>query len=101
MIAHPKMPNWKPAHTTNRRIEPWRRSSAFTDSWMIVANVDDDKVSTEEARRAVGQEAQAIAQEFFDLGSSEESIAAVKLRPFATRTSFATFLEMGHFKLGG
>ena len=69
--------------------------------WMIVAQVADDKVSTEEARHAVGQEAQAIAQEFFDLGSSQESIAAVKLRPFATRTSFATFLEMSNFKLGG
>jgi hypothetical protein len=68
--------------------------------WMIVAQVADDKVSTEEARHAVGQEAQAIAQEFFDLGSTEESVAAVKIRPFATRTSFATFLEMGNFRLG-
>jgi hypothetical protein len=68
--------------------------------WMIVAQVADDKVSTEEGRRAMGQEAQAIAQEFFDLGSREDTIAAVKLRPFATRTSFATFIELGRFKLG-
>jgi hypothetical protein len=56
-------------------------------------------VSTEEGRLAVGREAQAKAEEFFDTGSNEESIAAVKLRPFATRTSFATFIELGHSKL--
>jgi hypothetical protein len=67
--------------------------------WMIMAHVPDDKVSTEEGRLAVGREAQAKAQEFFDTGSDEESIAAVKLRPFATRTSFATFIELGHSKL--
>jgi hypothetical protein len=66
--------------------------------WMITADVADDKVSTEEARKAVGQEAQRIVEEFFELGSGENTIAAVKLRPFATRTSLATFLEMGHFK---
>lgn len=69
--------------------------------WMIVAQIADDKVITEEDRLAVGKEAQAKAQEFFDLGEGEESIAAVKIRPFATRTSFATFLEIGHFKLKG
>jgi hypothetical protein len=68
--------------------------------WMIVANVADDKVQTEEARHAVGREAEEKAQEFFDLGSNQESIAAVKLSPFATRTSFATFIEMGHCRLG-
>ena len=67
--------------------------------WMIMAHVPDDKVSTEEGRLAVGREAQAKAEEFFDTGSNEESIAAVKLRPFATRTSFATFIELGHSKL--
>jgi hypothetical protein len=67
--------------------------------WMIMAHVPDDKVSTEEGRLAVGREAEAKAQEFFDTGSNEESIAAVKLRPFATRTSFATFVELGHSKL--
>jgi hypothetical protein len=67
--------------------------------WMIMAHVPADKVSTEEGRLAVGREAQAIAQEFFDTGTNEESVAAVKLGPFATRTSFATFIELGHSKL--
>ena len=51
-------------------------------------------VRTEEGRRAVDQEAQSKAEEFFDTGEGADSIAAVKLEPFATRTSFATFLEV-------
>jgi hypothetical protein len=65
--------------------------------WVIVAEVADE--GTAEARVAVGQEAQAKAQEFFDLGSNEKSIAAMKLKPFATRTSFTTFFEVGRLKL--
>lgn len=69
--------------------------------WMIVAQVPDDKVGTEDGRLAVGKEAQAKAQEFFDLGTNEDTIAAVKLRPFATRPSLATFLEVGHLRHKG
>jgi hypothetical protein len=68
--------------------------------WVIVADVDDDKVSTPEGRAMVGKEAQATAQEFFDTGSNEASVAAVKLTPFATRTSFETFLEACSFAFG-
>ena len=69
--------------------------------WMITAKVDDAKVATDEARQAVIREAEDKVQEFFDLGSTEESIAAVKLRPFATRTSVATYLERGRRKRSG
>jgi hypothetical protein len=69
--------------------------------WMITAKVDDAKVATDEARQAVIREAEATVEEFFDLGSTEESIAAVKLRPFATRTSVATYLEKGRRKKNG
>jgi hypothetical protein len=63
--------------------------------WMIMANAADEKVHTEEARHAVAEEAQDIAQEFFDLGGRERNdIAAVKLRPWATHLSFESFLEM-------
>jgi hypothetical protein len=48
-------------------------------------------------RSAIGRAKKA--EEFFDLGGNNpELIAAVKLKPFATRTSFESFLEMGHFK---
>jgi hypothetical protein len=70
-------------------------------SWMIVAQVDDEKMRSEEARAAIAAEVQAIAQEFFDLGTTQSSIAAVKLSPFATRTSFVTYLEVGQFQFGG
>ena len=69
--------------------------------WMITAKVDDAKVATDEARQAVIREAEDKVQEFFDLGSTEESIAGVKLRPFATHTSVATYLERGRRKRSG
>jgi len=68
--------------------------------WMIEAGVPDEKVSTEEDRRKAGVEAESIAQEFFDSGRIHES-AAVKLKPFATRTSFAVFVDVAHLRLGG
>jgi hypothetical protein len=68
--------------------------------WVIVADVDDEQVSTPEGRAAVGKEVQAKAQEFFDSGSGLASIASVKLTPFATRTSFETFLEACNFAFG-
>ena len=77
------------------------RSSQNDYLWMIVAEVAGEKVKTEEDRSAVEKEAQSKAEEFFDLGSDDSSIAAVKLRPFATRTSFSTSLEIGHFTLKG
>ena len=64
--------------------------------WLIEAQIPDEKVSTEEGRLAAGREAQAIAQDFFEVGRNEQSIAAVQIAPFATRTSFATFLEVGN-----
>jgi hypothetical protein len=69
--------------------------------WLIEAQVPNEKVSTEEGRAAAGREAEAKAQNFFEVGTDEPSIAAVKIAPFATRTSFTTFLEVGHKKLGG
>jgi hypothetical protein len=75
------------------------RSSQNDYLWMIVADVAGEKVETEEGRSAVEEEAQGIAEEFFDSGSGEASIAAVKLEPFATRTSFSTSLEIGNFTM--
>jgi hypothetical protein len=69
--------------------------------WMIVAEVPGEKVNTEEGRAAVEKEAESKAEEFFDLGTDDESIAAEKLKPFATRTSFSTSLEIGTFKMKG
>jgi hypothetical protein len=74
------------------------RSATQTDSnatylWMITAPVEESELSTPERRRAVEDEAHHIAQEFFDTGSSEETIASVKLKPFATRVSLETYIE--------
>jgi hypothetical protein len=69
--------------------------------WLIEAQVPDEKVSTEEGRLAAGREAQAKIENFFEVGSGEQSIASLKIAPFATRTSFATFLEVAQRKLGG
>jgi hypothetical protein len=66
--------------------------------WMIVAPIANDKVSTEEGRVAAGREAQAKAANFFEVGRDEPSIAAIKIAPFATRTSLTTFVEVGHHK---
>ena len=68
--------------------------------WLIEAHVPDEKVNTEEGRSKAGIEAQGRVRNFFTVGMDEESIASAKIAPFATRTSMATFLEVGQRKLG-
>lgn len=68
-------------------------------SWMILADVPDEHVSTAEGRLAVQNEALNIAEEFFSRGLTTDPSAAVKIKPFASRTSFAAFLEVGRSPL--
>jgi hypothetical protein len=73
------------------------RPGAQTDSnatylWMISAPVDEAELSTEEGRRAVEEEAVAKAQNFFELGSTEDTVASVKLKPFAAWVSLQTYI---------
>lgn len=100
MISHGfTLANWSSAeHLLLRSSQDDKEGSHL---WMIVAQVPDEKIGTEDGRLAAGKEAQAKAQEFFDLGTSQESIAAVKIGPFATRISFSTFVEVGHLKHQG
>lgn len=60
---------------------------------MIVAAVDDSELTTDKGWRAVQQEAMDNAQEFFDTGGSPDSVASVKLKPFASWVSLATYIE--------
>jgi hypothetical protein len=66
--------------------------SAATYLWVISAPVADAQLSTLEGRRAVEEEAMDKAQSFFELGSTEDTIASVKLKPFAEWVSLQTYL---------
>jgi hypothetical protein len=66
--------------------------SAATYLWMISAPVADVQLSTLEGRRAVEEEAMDKAQSFFELGSTEDAIASVKLKPFAEWVSLQTYM---------
>jgi hypothetical protein len=61
--------------------------------WMITAPVDESELDDADKRQAVESELRSIAEQFYDLGSTLESTAAHKLKPFATRTSLETYLE--------
>ena len=65
--------------------------------WIITAPVDDSELATDDGRRAVESELADIGDEFFSLGSTQETIAAQKMAPFATRSSFDTYLEVAGF----
>jgi hypothetical protein len=60
--------------------------------WMISAPVADAQLSTAQGRRAVEEEAMDKAQNFFELGSTEDTIASVKLKPFAAWVSLQTYI---------
>lgn len=62
--------------------------------WTITAPVDDSHLTTDEDRKAVETELAQIGDDFFSTGSTQENIAANKLAPFATRSSFDTYLEV-------
>ena len=66
--------------------------SGATYLWMISAPVADAQVSTVEGRRAVEEEALEKAQGFFELGSIEDTVASVKLKPFAAWVSVQTYI---------
>lgn len=65
--------------------------------WIITAPVDDSELTTDDGRRAVESELAEIGDEFFSLGSTQETVAAQKMAPFATRSSFDTYLEVAAF----
>jgi hypothetical protein len=62
--------------------------------WMISAPIDESEADTAGKRRAVESELQSIAEQFYDSGTTLESIAAHKLKPFATRAALETYLEV-------
>ena len=66
--------------------------------WTITAPVDDSRLATDEGRQAVESELAKIGDSFFSMGmdteGSIETSAAHKLTPFATRSSFDTYLEV-------
>ena len=66
--------------------------SGATYLWMISAPVADAQLSTVEGRRAVEEEALEKAQGFFELGSIEDTVASVKLKPFAAWVSVQTYI---------
>jgi hypothetical protein len=65
--------------------------------WIITAPVDDSELATDDGMRAVESELAEIGDEFFSLGSTQETIASHKMAPFATRSSLDTYLEVAAF----
>jgi len=84
--------NWLDSEHLLLRPGPQTDSNA-TYLWMITAPVDEDELSTEDGRHAVEQEAIDKSQNFVELGSAEDTVASVKLKPFATWVSLQTYIE--------
>jgi hypothetical protein len=60
--------------------------------WMIIAPVDDSRLTSADNRHAVEQEAINKAQEFYT-GGDGDTDAAAKIAPFAAWISLQTFIE--------
>lgn len=62
--------------------------------WLMEADVDDDKVATDEDREKTRKESDFIAKEYYDLtGVILPGRASTVLAPFATHLSAESFLD--------